>query len=154
MFTLEEITPLVESKRLETDCLQECYDALTTQQITTLSNRAGSYSAHGAFQIWKIRQWTTQRANIPTCGFEETLRNLSLRPPEERIAGWAFKTADRAFLLFISIPTNDLVGCIRVMLRDKEREEIDASGNEVPAPHSGFIRCATPTDQTDRITKK
>jgi hypothetical protein len=116
MLTLGEFTALLANQPAMTDCLQECYNAITL----SLSGPVREYGcahvrAHTALGIWRIRHRTTRQGNIPTLGFDDTLEHLAVRSADEKLLHCGFATSDRVFTIFVAEPTREVIGCIRVM---------------------------------------
>ncbi len=117
MSTLQDVEQLLVQQENPDDCCRECYEALSKHTLTEILPGGGHTSVYDALRIFRVRHWTTQQAGTPTCGFEETLRNLSTRPPDELISMHVLGASDRVFTVFVSGATSsELIGCIRVML--------------------------------------
>ena len=117
MNPLEELKQVIAAHASDWDCLQECYGALTSGSV--VRNYTHNISVQDALGTYQGRAWTTRRAGLATCGFERTIRNLASRRPDEVLIGDALNTADKLFVLFRSLSTGELIGCIRVTDRTK-----------------------------------
>jgi hypothetical protein len=118
MSTLNELEQLIKNRSSQGDCAQECFAALSAKQIRIVGDRPARVSVSYVQRTFGIRQQITEAAGIPTCGFEGTLKNLANLHDNDKLVFWALTAPDRVFDIFVSESTGELVGCIRVMLRD------------------------------------
>ncbi len=124
MLTLEELGELIGRYRGLGECFRECYDAYSNNLLQEIGDGSGKGTARYFLGIYKIKELTSRRAHIRTCGFDMTLERLSMCPPDEIITLRPLVTSDRSFMVFVS-ESNQLVGCIGVDRRNESRAKKD-----------------------------
>jgi hypothetical protein len=114
MMTYEQVRELIGRQNTRNDCLNECYDALCSNELREVHSEAGRVTVRDALATFRIRMTTTKAAGVSTCGFEETLQTLGTRAAEETLLLFGFISEVKAFSIFVAEAEQSIVGCIRV----------------------------------------
>lgn len=95
-------------------CSVECWAMVSNDLIDLVDGCPADITIREALQIWSLRKQSTERADIESCGFEQTIEQLKQRDPEEHLLQYVLKGEGTTFIVFVDLPQSGVVGCIRV----------------------------------------
>ena len=95
-------------------CSAECWAMVSNNLVDVIDGCPANITIREALQIWPLRQQSTERAGIESCGFERTIEHLEQRDPEEHLLQYVLKGEGMTFIVFVDLPQSGVVGCIRV----------------------------------------